>query len=564
MMDAAEIARGLHKAHKNGKGWKACCPGHDDHEPSLDIDDAADGKVLVKCRAGCKQEDVVAALKGLGLWPEALKNGHDKPKRRVVATYDYHDAAGEVVYQVVRFEPKDFRQRRPDPARKGEWLWNMNGVSPVPYRLPRLLVSGACATIICEGEKDADAVGRLGLVTTTNHGGAGKWRPDLNRWFKSRTVFILPHNDKAGRDHAEHVAGNLHGLAASVHVVELPGLGEKGDAFDWIKAGGTSEALQKLCKAAPAWQPKPAAETTSQGTARFKTYHLGEFSDMPLPARSMIMAPILPSQGLAMAFAPRGIGKTHLALNVAYSVAEGGSFLRWHAPEPRKVLLVDGEMPGAALQERLKAIQAASPPIHADENFRLLPMDLQELGASLNLSLEEDQRAIEAEIQDAALLVLDNLSTLVNGGRENDADSWDAMQSWLLKLRRQGLAVLFVHHAGRGEHARGTSKREDVLDTVIRLTRPDDYEPEDGARFEVHLTKARGVFGEDAAPFEAKLETRDGAAFWTTKTLVDAMVEQVAEMTKGGMTVRDIASDLGLSRAKANRIQQRLRDEGRL
>ena len=284
---------------------------------------------------------------------------------------------------------------------------------------------------------------------------------------------------------------------------------------------------------------------------------------MPLPARAMVLAPILPAQGIAMAFAPRGVGKTHVALNAAYTVAEGGSFLRWHAPEPRKVLYIDGEMPATALQERLNAIQTASPPIYP-ENFRLLPMDLQELGASINLAQEDDQRAIEAEIKGAELLVLDNLSTLVNGGRENDADSWDAMQGWLLRLRRQGLAVLLIHHAGRGEHARGTSKREDMLDTVIHLKRPEDYEVEDGAHFEVHLTKARGIFGEDATPFEAKLETRDGAAFWTTKTLIDVVVEQVAEMTRDKATVRDIATDLGISKSKVNRIQARLRDEGRI
>lgn len=156
MMDAAEIAKGLPKARKIvGRGWRACCPAHDDHEPSLDVDDAPDGKVLVKCRAGCSQDAVIAALKARGAWPEAARNGHDKPKRRIVATYDYHDAAGEVAYQVVRFEPKDFRQRRPDPAKPGEWVWNMSGISPVPYRLPELASSDNRAVLVCEGEKDA-------------------------------------------------------------------------------------------------------------------------------------------------------------------------------------------------------------------------------------------------------------------------------------------------------------------------------------------------------------------------------------------------------------------------
>ena len=100
---------------------------------------------------------------------------------------------------------------------------------------------------------------------------------------------------------------------------------------------------------------------------------------------------------------------------------------------------------------------------------------------------------MEAELDGVELVVFDNLSTLVSAGRENDAESWDAMQAWLLHLRRRGVSVLMIHHAGRGDNARGTSKREDVLDTVIHLKRPEDYMTTEGARFEVHLTKARGV-----------------------------------------------------------------------
>jgi putative DNA primase/helicase len=162
------------------------------------------------------------------------------------------------------------------------------------------------------------------------------------------------------------------------------------------------------------------------------------------------------------------------------------------------------------------------------------------------------------------LLVLDNLSTLVNGGRENDAESWDQMQGWLLHLRRQGVSVLMVHHAGRSGHSRGTSKREDVLDTVINLRRPDDYDPDEGARFEVHLEKARGVFGDDALPFEAKMEIRDGAAQWSVTVLRDRVLDEIEELTRAGKTVRDIAAELGLHRCKVNRLQAKLREQGRL
>ncbi|UVF18840.1 AAA family ATPase [Microvirga terrae] len=301
------------------------------------------------------------------------------------------------------------------------------------------------------------------------------------------------------------------------------------------------------------------------GVPNFETITLGELVRLKLPERQQIIAPIIPVQGLAMLYAARGIGKTHVALGLSYAVSCGGAFLRWQAHKPRRVLYLDGEMPAQALQERARQIIAASPHQPPTEDyFRLLSMDRQSLGLSLNLAKPEHQAALEPHLIGVELVVIDNISTLVSGGRENDADSWDAMQAWLLQLRRQGISVLLIHHAGRGENARGTSKREDVLDTVIQLKRPEDYDPEEGARFEVHLTKARGVFGDDALPFEAKLEVIDGQAHWTCKTLQDHELVQVEELSQAGMSVRDIAAQTGLSRSRVNRMQMKLREEGRL
>ena len=156
------------------------------------------------------------------------------------------------------------------------------------------------------------------------------------------------------------------------------------------------------------------------------------------------------------------------------------------------------------------------------------------------------------------MLILDNRSTLVYAGRENDAESWDAMQPWLLRLQRANRTVLLVDHAGRGgAAARGTSKREDVLDTIIHLKRPSDYEPDQGARFEVHLEKARGVYGDDARPFEAQLETKDGADHWLVKSVEDANADRVVEATKEGLSSREIAKELGISKSTVNNIRRR-------
>ena len=154
--------------------------------------------------------------------------------------------------------------------------------------------------------------------------------------------------------------------------------------------------------------------------------------------------------------------------------------------------------------------------------------------------------------------MLDNLSSLTAVIRDNDAESWRPVQGWLLELRRRGISVLIVHHAGKGGQQRGTSRREDVLDTSISLRRPSDYSPTEGARFEVHLEKARGVYGQDARPFEAKLEIRDGAAIWTTRELEDANRARVQALLDDGLTLREIADETGIPKSTVGRIKKAL------
>ena len=275
------------------------------------------------------------------------------------------------------------------------------------------------------------------------------------------------------------------------------------------------------------------------------------------PPREQVLAPWLPAKGLAMLYGPRGIGKTHLTLGCAYAIATGGSFLRWHAPRPRRVLILDGEMPGEVLQARLAAIAHASeqePP--GDDYLRLLPLDLQERG--LDLSDEANQQQLEGVLDGAEVLLVDNISTLASTGRENEAESWLPVQQWALRQRRAGRSVLFVHHAGKGGQQRGTSRREDVLDAVLALRRPGDHEPDQGTRFEVHYEKARGFHGDDAKPFEAALT----GAGWTMRDLADADLARVVALTADGLSAREIAKELDVSKSAVNRMQQRARALG--
>jgi hypothetical protein len=192
-------------------------------------------------------------------WPvrvvgRAFRRDGPRPKRKVERVYPYRDASGRVLFEVVRFrDPKDFRQRR--PTGDGRYAWGLDGIATVLYRLPELLAADPAEVVwICEGEKDVDRLAALGCVATCNPMGAGKWRDHHAEPLLGRRVVVLPDNDKAGRDHACQVAASLNGRAASVRVVELPGLPEKGDLSDFLDAGGTLEQLRRLADEAPEWR----------------------------------------------------------------------------------------------------------------------------------------------------------------------------------------------------------------------------------------------------------------------------------------------------------------------
>jgi hypothetical protein len=185
-----------------------------------------------------------------------------RSESRIVATYDYHDETGNLLYQVVRFEPKNFRQRRPD--RRGGWLWNLKGVRRVLYRLPELLAADPATWVFCvEGEKDVDNLVALGLLATCNAGGAGKWQDTYSEALRGRRVAVIPDGDSPGWTHAHDVARRLHGIAEMVRLVDLGQIkGFQGkDVSDWIEwlDSRTGEelagALVEMAEVAPAYQP---------------------------------------------------------------------------------------------------------------------------------------------------------------------------------------------------------------------------------------------------------------------------------------------------------------------
>jgi hypothetical protein len=278
--------------------------------------------------------------------------------------------------------------------------------------------------------------------------------------------------------------------------------------------------------------------------------------------RDLLLSPILKTQDLAMIFAGRGVGKTHLALAIAYAVATGGSFAKWTAPAAAKVLYLDGELPGGVLQSRLAMHMPEVKP--QDNYFRVFTPDLLPDGTALpDLSTPEGQESIEALIEpDTALLIIDNLSAWCRTGRENESESWHPVSTWMLQLRRRGMAVLLIHHAGKAGQQRGTSKREDLLDLVIGLRRPPDYDPSHGAVFVLEFTKARHLLGEDAQSLELTLKGEETRVQWDCQTVETCTFDRVVSLSNNGLSQTEIVAELGINKSNISRHIRRAKEMG--
>ncbi len=216
---------------KIANGYQARCPCHDDKHQSLSVTEK-DGKLMLYCHAGCEFTDIIKAL---DLLPDRT---NDIPV--ITNTYDYTDAEGTLLYQVVRYKPKAFKQRRPDG--NGNWIWDMKGITPTLYHLPEVIQSIKDYGLIwvVEGENDVDNLRKVGQVATTISGGASsKWPPNLVPLFLNAIVAIIPDWDGPGRKYAQYVANLLYGWTTSLKIIALPSK----DVSDYFDEGKTIDDL---------------------------------------------------------------------------------------------------------------------------------------------------------------------------------------------------------------------------------------------------------------------------------------------------------------------------------
>ena len=339
--------------------YTAKCPAHDDRHASLCLGIGEKGVVL-HCQAGCSTKDVLSAV-GLtlaDLFParESSNGKHNGTGKRIVAQYDYLSAEGELLYQVVRYSPKGFTQRRPDG--NGGWTWNMQGVQRLLYRLPELLNSAEDRpddwVFVCEGEKDADNVTKRGLIATTNVSGAGKWSDDYAETLRGRKLAILPHNDPAGEQHGQKVAQSCHGKASDVRIVTLPDLSPKGDVSDWLAAGGTAEELIRLTEASPKWTPETPSELAKPAPRSVREL-LRAYPNLRPPVIEGLIR-----RGETMnVIAPPKTGKSWLVTDLAIAVATGRMWLGQFPTHKGDVLILDNELHGETSAARIPKVAHA-------------------------------------------------------------------------------------------------------------------------------------------------------------------------------------------------------------
>ena len=284
------------------------------------------------------------------------------------------------------------------------------------------------------------------------------------------------------------------------------------------------------------------------------TYGLNPLSADQLLTRKFdppehVLAPWLQTQGLAI-------------FTLLGASAKPKFPLVWRAPWPQERAFSGGLLPsrGASSSSTARCparcCKNVSPVRSNAQNTDMAPDSLKLVAADFepdglpDLASEEGQQYYGDVIAPADLVIVDNLSTICRTLRENEADSWAPVQAWVLRLRREGKSVLFIHHAGKSGGQRGTSKKEDILNTVIALRRPPDYEASQGARFEVHYEKARGFYGNDAEPFEAWL--KDGK--WQIGDLTPADDDaSLLALKKQGLSDREIEKRTGVPKSTVNR-----------
>lgn len=451
----------------------ARCPAHDDSTPSFNVARGTNQPVILDCRAGCSTENILHALNLT--WAD-ISTPLEKIDHRVVATYEYRDEHGELLYSVQRIEPgydgktKSFKQL---PANGKTGPGSMQGVRRVPYRLPAILeaVRNDTVVFICEGEKDADNLVKAGYEATTNAGGAQGWTASWNGWFEGARVAVVIDRDAAGYERGAYIASTMHSIARDVTILE-PTDGK--DVTDHLNAGHAVTDLKRISLAACISNGKKIEQETAPAvdSSRLRQY-LINWNELWTADHSAdwLVEPFIATGRAHTLYAGAKTGKSLFTLNACVKAALGeGAFGIPNSADPVDILYVDQEMTPSDLIERIADMGydgQVFDHLHYMQLAALRPLDTPEGGGELV------ELAIELGVQ---LVVIDTTSRVI-AGEENSADTFRYLyMNCIQPLKAAGIASLRLDHAGKeaGRGQRGSSAKNDDVDVVYRLDRTEE------------------------------------------------------------------------------------------
>jgi RecA-family ATPase len=322
VIDSQFLARAL-GGEVSGDEIRAPGPGHSAKDRSLSVKidpDAPDGFIInsfagndwQECKAHVREKAGLGAFKPNGQGRKRPSSTAPKGSRAIDTVFDYADESGALLYQVIKYKPKGFNQRRPDG--NGGWIWNLDGVRRVPYRLPELLQYPAGTVFVCEGEKDADRVASLGHCATTV--ASGKWTDDCIKPLADHDVIILQDKDEAGEKKALEAAQTLHGVAKTARIVLLPGLKPGGDVSDWLDADPErdGEMLARICMDGQEWTPSEADDGDNDTRASLSWLDMSSWDVEPVPERKWAIRDRVPLNQAGLFSGEGGTGKSIIEL----------------------------------------------------------------------------------------------------------------------------------------------------------------------------------------------------------------------------------------------------------
>lgn len=463
----ALLERGLSVRNDRGHKLSAQCPAHEDKHPSLDVATGKNGDAILICRAGCPTDQILAAL---DLHPRDLfatargSNGrHDRAPdpgqpRTHEADYLYTVGGFELVrkrrYRLADGQKTFTIQHRPDPV--ASWRPGQGGHQPDPYRLLDWEDHPTRTLFIVEGEKDADRLAQLGLLATTNIGGAGKWPTDWSDRFNGRNIVILADNDPPGHAHAIDVATKLHPHAAATRIPQLPDLPPKGDITDWLDLGHTVNELKQLVATTPTWTPAPPPQS------RFRLISIDDLFQLPEPG--WLIEHILPQQSFGLIVAPPKQGKTYLLLDWMLHIAAG---IDWHHGEtvtPGHVVYITGEGI-TGLARRIRAWQTFNGTPPTLSRFHIVTTMPR---VARDGELNELQQQIDNTLDGATptVIAFDTYARLAAGLDENSSNDMGNVCAHLEDLRdHYRCTTIAAHHTTKdGKEFRGSSAIDGSLE----------------------------------------------------------------------------------------------------